>query len=536
VKEKSWLALPKMPKMPWQKKSASSSRSPRKQFMSDRPADPNKMLEGQVAVARLSERRGQTQQAEMLYRGLLQKHSDLAAVHHRLGVIEARRRNFEAADKHLQKALADEPENVELLVDAGYCCYLQNRYEEAEDLYRRGCQLARDNVALCNNYGILLGELGRFDEALVLFRQVNSEPEAHTNLGFVMTQIGDYENARKAFLLALSLDPKQRKAAHALLQLDEHQRHRALVNNQNQPTDPATPTDPQQVPSAPPTGAQEPAALVQSGRPINQLPNEGVGDAATTIPNLQAVLTQQDSVPSVQPASPAMPNDAFQPRTPDSIAENVSPDTAANRLTSDAVVERVTPDALAKHAAPGDLVHTSQDPAISQGVYRTSSDDQNLTAAPIIVPASHRQGNDQNPEHRPRPSQMQVPAADTVRATPATQVSVQPRQSSRRSKPVVVGDLPKNTADRKSSAESGTPAEPSTLPSLPNVKPVDQQAPAFGLHYNLNPHSQVQAQAQIPKVGKSDWPQPALPLLPSMRQSALDSPEPGKRTDQLFRR
>ena len=41
-----------------------------------------------------------------------------------------------------------------------------------------------------NNLGLVLAEQGRFDEALVEFKQVGSEAEAYSNLAFVQTKLG----------------------------------------------------------------------------------------------------------------------------------------------------------------------------------------------------------------------------------------------------------------------------------------------------------------------------------------------------------
>jgi Tfp pilus assembly protein PilF len=58
-------------------------------------------------------------------------------------------------------------------------------------------------------------------ECLTYFRQYLDEADAHANVGFVLTQRGDFEAARQSYTKALSLNPRLKSAQHALLQLAE---------------------------------------------------------------------------------------------------------------------------------------------------------------------------------------------------------------------------------------------------------------------------------------------------------------------------
>jgi hypothetical protein len=430
----------------------------------------------------------------------LEEHPDLPIVNHRLGVIEARRKNFQAADRHLQTALAAEPNNVDLLVDSGYCCYLQNRYKEAEDLYRRAYQLSPDHTGLCNNFGLLLGETGRFDEALTFFKRCNSESEAHTNLGYIMTQIGDYERARRAFLLALSLDPKQRTAAHALVQLGEHKRKQAIAASATQPANSTNPTPTEQpAPSAPTTDQQAPPALVQEGRPIDQLQREKMQIMAANVstPDPPLVVTDRPAQPGIR-------------------------QTPASERSVDA-------------ALPVETLPQQRSP-VAQTVYQAPPGSQYLTAAPVVVPSSHREEGGTKQEATARGAQAPVPPPQAGNATPSGQASDQSHRSSRRRSAVVIGDLPQEAATMALPGAQPLPSEPSALPDSPSSHPLGQQTSPFGLHYNLNPHAKVKSQQAIPSVGNTGWPQPTLPLLPGTRTPEIATPVPSNKTGLPFRR
>lgn len=180
--------------------------------------------EGKLAMARLCERRGELQQAETLYRELLKENPDQQRLHHRLGVIAAQQGKYAQADEHFQRAMASGSPDVELLCDAGYSLYLQHRLSDAEVVLRQALERQPQNARVCNNLGLVLGEQGRLDESLTMFKRAGQEADAYTNLGYVLAQIGDLEGAQRMYSHALTLDNSIRPAAEAMLQLAHRQK------------------------------------------------------------------------------------------------------------------------------------------------------------------------------------------------------------------------------------------------------------------------------------------------------------------------
>jgi hypothetical protein len=70
---------------------------------------------------------------------------------------------------------------------------------------------------------ILLGEQGRDEEALALFRRTGTEAQAQSNMAFIYTQRGQLAAAMDAYNRALTLDNSLRPAADALVQLAKYQ-------------------------------------------------------------------------------------------------------------------------------------------------------------------------------------------------------------------------------------------------------------------------------------------------------------------------
>lgn len=179
--------------------------------------------EGQFAIARLAERRGETEQAETLYRELLEKRPTDARIHHRLAVLAVRKGDFAKAEECFQKARSLAPPTPELLSDLGYCYYLQHKLPEAEATLNEALQIESTYAAAINNLALVLGRQGRVKESLDLFKRTNSEAEACANLAYVLAQNGDLAQAKKMYLRALTLDNRMRAAAQAVLQINERE-------------------------------------------------------------------------------------------------------------------------------------------------------------------------------------------------------------------------------------------------------------------------------------------------------------------------
>ena len=195
--------------------SASSQPAPRS------AEDPSARSE--LALARLSERRGQPEHAERLYQRLLEKDPQNPVLYHRLGVMRAKQGRFAEANGYFDEALRLAPSDATLLSDAGYCYYLQHRLEEAEGILARALELEPNDPAISNNLGVLLGEQGRDRECLTMFRRTGTEAEAYANMAFVYAQRGELEEAKASYSRALTLDQKLRPAAEALVQMAQYE-------------------------------------------------------------------------------------------------------------------------------------------------------------------------------------------------------------------------------------------------------------------------------------------------------------------------
>ena len=186
------------------------------------PAGDMSSAKNPLALARLSERRNQPEQAERLYLEVVKQTPNNPVPYHRLAVLYARRGRFKEADQYFARALTLNPDNAEVLGDAGYFYYLASRPQDAERCLRRALEIEPTNRTYCNNLALVIGEQGRRDECLALFRRSNAENHAYANLAFVLAQRGEYQQALGVYNRVLTVDPQMQVAAEAMIELSKY--------------------------------------------------------------------------------------------------------------------------------------------------------------------------------------------------------------------------------------------------------------------------------------------------------------------------
>lgn len=117
----------------------------------------------------------------------------------------------QAADSALNRALASQPESVDILWAAALVEKRTGRYREAEAHLRRALDLDRRNGALWNNLGNLLAFAGRTEEAKEAYeRSIQCErglAAPHYNLSQILRREFSFLKGAAAFQEARRLDP-----------------------------------------------------------------------------------------------------------------------------------------------------------------------------------------------------------------------------------------------------------------------------------------------------------------------------------------
>jgi Flp pilus assembly protein TadD len=154
--------------------------------------------------------RGYLQAAEQEWQAVLRADPYSAADFSFLGMLRARQKRYNEAEKLLRRALELWPNDPGAHLHLGAVYAETGRTELAEEHLRAAAALAPHNTDAHNRLGKLYENGGRLEDAELQFRlSVASAPNpgGYSGLGDVLLRRADYVEAERFFKLALSLDP-----------------------------------------------------------------------------------------------------------------------------------------------------------------------------------------------------------------------------------------------------------------------------------------------------------------------------------------
>lgn len=128
------------------------------------------------------------------------------------------------AQEKLNKAIEQDPHSVDAYTTMAYLKRKVNELEEAEKYYLEALDIKSTNPNIHNNYGGLLCQMGRYDDALKEIRLAYEDPFyetpylAYANAGTCLLDKGDYKEAEKMLRKALRDQPSY---AGALISMAE---------------------------------------------------------------------------------------------------------------------------------------------------------------------------------------------------------------------------------------------------------------------------------------------------------------------------
>ena len=177
-------------------------------------------LQQALAAALQHHRAGRLNEAEQLYRRILQTAPDHADALHLLGVLTLQTGHDKEAVELIGKAIAQNSQMPAFHNNLGNALQVQGSFEEAVASYRRALALEPDNAQTHYNLGAALKEQGKLDEAAASFRRALAlKPnyfEAHNKLGNALHEQGKLEEARASYKLALAHRPDYAEARYNL--------------------------------------------------------------------------------------------------------------------------------------------------------------------------------------------------------------------------------------------------------------------------------------------------------------------------------
>jgi tetratricopeptide (TPR) repeat protein len=155
---------------------------------------------------------GRWQQAEQLYRQVLQADPNQFDALHLLGLLAHQRGQHAIAVDHLTRARQLQPGCADLHYNLGLVLTALGKKDEAFASYQEALRLQPRHAEAANNLGVILEQTGRPAEALARYQEaIRLDPnfaKAHGNLGNVLTTLGRLGEAGGGFQAAIRLEPR----------------------------------------------------------------------------------------------------------------------------------------------------------------------------------------------------------------------------------------------------------------------------------------------------------------------------------------
>ncbi len=157
-------------------------------------------------------RRGNVEQAEEIYRAVLDHEPDNPSALQFLGILRHGQGRDEEALDLLKRATVAAPDSPGVFMNYGNVLLEAGEADEAVDAYRRMLELAPDHAGAWNNMGVLLRTLGRLEVAEEALRKsIELAPEdagPWHNLGNLLLSSGRIEESVQCALRSVTLLPE----------------------------------------------------------------------------------------------------------------------------------------------------------------------------------------------------------------------------------------------------------------------------------------------------------------------------------------
>ncbi len=174
-----------------------------------------------LATARELAHQGRDAEAIEMYQRARRFDPKTKGVARRLAVLYDKQANVEAAQHEFQLAFEESPRDAELWNDFGYYQYQHQRFQEAEQAFRKALELKPELSRAKINLGLALGEQRRYDESFETFRCVISESAARHNVGIMQLRHGEINAAELSLQNALAIEPKLAQPQNVLNWLND---------------------------------------------------------------------------------------------------------------------------------------------------------------------------------------------------------------------------------------------------------------------------------------------------------------------------
>lgn len=197
----------------------------------------NTQIEQDLDKALSLHKQGQLEQAEVLYRSVLEREPDHADALHMMGVLACQAGNFTAGLKLIGRALEENAANPFYHNNYGYTLMAVGQLDRALDHLNKALALKPDYVDALNNLGRVYQVRGNLSRALMCYRRaLDLNPRfasAFNNMGTVLHARGQLQEAVDNYHQAVTVDPSFSAAYNnlgaALLKLGRTDQAKAIL-------------------------------------------------------------------------------------------------------------------------------------------------------------------------------------------------------------------------------------------------------------------------------------------------------------------
>lgn len=164
-----------------------------------------------LALAIRLHQTGHLDDAETLYKTILDQYPTCPEALHFFGLLVHQRGDSERAIQLIEQALAETPDYFDAYNNLGNIYTKLEELDRAEENYRKALQINPNEASAYNNLGIVLSRLSKFEEAEeVLTKAIDllpDSPEFHRNFGNLFKRQGKFAKAASAYRQVLNLRP-----------------------------------------------------------------------------------------------------------------------------------------------------------------------------------------------------------------------------------------------------------------------------------------------------------------------------------------
>ena len=154
---------------------------------------------------------GKLNEAEYLYKKLLEADPKLSSIHYNLGLLLQSLNRLDEAEASYKKAIEFKSDYSEAYNNLAITLDKLERLDEAEASYKKAIEFKSDYNEAYNNLGITYNNLNRFKDAEKSYKKaIELKPDyadAYNNLGITLDKLGRLEDAEVSYKKAIKLKP-----------------------------------------------------------------------------------------------------------------------------------------------------------------------------------------------------------------------------------------------------------------------------------------------------------------------------------------